>query len=84
MQILKLSGDMYEAVQACKLDAGMLGPLIRLLTMFSLKRGLQPAASGHHRWQHPTFATCQDVIVTCLERLDQGMADPEGVRLVHC
>lgn len=69
---------MFDAVLACKLDAGMLGPLIRVLSLFSLKRGLQPAACGGQRWQQPTFVTCQEAIVSCLERLDQGMADPEG------
>jgi hypothetical protein len=77
MQVQQLLEDMFRAVQSCCLECVLLVPLIRVLSIFSLKRGSQPAACAGQRWQTSVFASCQAAIVACLEQLDQSIDNPE-------
>ena len=78
VQIKGVQEAMFDAVQSCRLDCVLLAPLIRALSLFSLKRGCQPAAVGRgQRWQDKVFATCHATVVACLEQLDQSLDNPE-------
>jgi hypothetical protein len=84
VQVKNLQGPMFAAVQSCRLDCVLLVPLIRLLSLFSLKLGCQPASCNGAHWQICVFDRCQASIVACLEKLDSVADDPSSVHKSVC
>jgi hypothetical protein len=76
MQVASLQDDLYALAESCCVDCVLLLPLLRALSLFSLKRGCQPACCAGQLWQHKLFERCKEYIIYALEEICTQPEDP--------
>jgi hypothetical protein len=84
VQVANLQNDLYALAEGCWVECVLLIPLLRALSLFSLKRSCQPACSTGKIWQHVLFERCKEYIVHALEEVCSQPEEPFAGVLEQC
>lgn len=76
VQVANLQNDLYTLAEGCSVGCVLLIPLLRALSLFSLKRNCQPSCCTGKIWQHVLFERCKEYIVHALEEVCSQPEDP--------
>jgi hypothetical protein len=70
LQASRLTEECFRYLELCCIDCVLIAPLIRLITLATLRFGVHPPACAS--WRGGVYSGCRGAVVQCLEALAES------------